>query len=67
MVGSVVASHVLLAMGLSAELASAAVRFSLGHETTEQDIDRAGAIVGRVINRIQSARPEINTETYAVV
>jgi cysteine sulfinate desulfinase/cysteine desulfurase-like protein len=54
-------------MGLSAKLAGAAVRFSLGHETTEQDIDRAGTIVGRVIDRIQSARPEINTETYAVV
>jgi cysteine desulfurase len=52
MVGSVVASHVLLAMGLSAELASAAVRFSLGRETTEQEIDRTASIVGRVINRI---------------
>jgi cysteine desulfurase len=67
MVGSVVASHVLLAMGLSAELAGAAVRFSLGRETTEDEIDRAGASVGRVIDRIRSARPEINTETYAVV
>jgi cysteine desulfurase len=55
MVGSVVASHVLLAMGLSAELAGAAVRFSLGRETTEQDINRAGAIVGRVIDRVSSA------------
>jgi cysteine desulfurase len=52
MVGSVVASHVLLAMGLSAELAGAAVRFSLGRETTEQEIDRAASIVGRVINRV---------------
>lgn len=55
MVGSVVASHVLLAMGLPATLASAAVRFSLGHETMEQEIDDAGAIVGDVINRISSA------------
>jgi cysteine desulfurase len=52
MVGSVVASHVLLAMGLSAELAGAAVRFSLGRETTEQEIDRTASIVVRVINRI---------------
>jgi cysteine desulfurase len=55
MVGSVVASHVLLAMGLPAELASAAVRFSLGHETTEEEIDQAARIVGRVIKRISSA------------
>ena len=54
MVGSVVASHVLLAMGLPASLASSAIRFSLGHETTEQEIDRAGAIVGDVIDRISS-------------
>jgi cysteine desulfurase len=56
MVGSVVASHVLLAMGLSAELAGGAVRFSLGRETTEQEIDRAGAIVGRIIDRISATR-----------
>jgi cysteine desulfurase len=54
MVGSVVASHVLLAMGLPPNLASSAVRFSLGRETTEQQIDEAAAIVGDVINRISS-------------
>ncbi|HEX8490929.1 MAG TPA: aminotransferase class V-fold PLP-dependent enzyme, partial [Chthoniobacterales bacterium] len=54
MVGSVVASHVLLAMGLPAALAGSAVRFSLGRETTEQEIERAGAIVGNVIERISS-------------
>jgi cysteine desulfurase len=54
MVGSVVASHVLLAMGLPASLASSAVRFSLGHETTEEEIDRAGEIIARVLNRISS-------------
>jgi len=67
MVGSVVASHVLLAMGLPAELAGAAVRFSLGHETTEQEIDRAGATVGRVIDRVRSARSKHRNESYAVV
>jgi cysteine desulfurase len=56
MVGSVMASHVLLAMGLSTEMAGSAVRFSLGHETSEAEIDRTGAIVGRVINRISSAK-----------
>jgi cysteine desulfurase len=55
MVGSVVASHVLLAMGLPASLASSAVRFSLGHETTEREIDQAGAIAGRVMDRISLA------------
>jgi cysteine desulfurase len=54
MVGSVVASHVLLAMGVPAALASSAVRFSLGHETTEAEIDRAGDIIARIMNRILS-------------
>lgn len=55
MVGSVVASHVLLAMGLPEERASSAIRFSLGRETTEAEIDRTAAIVGQVIDRISSS------------
>jgi cysteine desulfurase len=67
MVGSVVASHVLLAMGLPAALASSAVRFSLGHETTEEEVDRAGNIIARVMNRMSSAKSAARTEAYAVV
>jgi cysteine desulfurase len=66
MVGSVVASHVLLAMGLATELAAAAVRFSLGRETTDEEINRAGEIIGRVLNRVRSARAE-NRLAYAAV
>jgi cysteine desulfurase len=62
MVGSVVASHVLLAMGLPPELAAAAVRFSLGRESTEDEIDRAATIVGRVINRVSSATARTNEQ-----
>jgi cysteine desulfurase len=67
MVGSVVASHVLLAMGLPAALASSAVRFSLGHETTEDEVDRAGDIIARVMNRMSSAKSNARTGEYAVV
>src|SRR5213076_2547529 len=56
MVGSIMASHVLLAMGLPAEMAGAAVRFSLGRETTAEEIDRAGAVVGRVLERVSSVK-----------
>lgn len=62
MVGSVVASHVLLAMGLPASLATSAIRFSLGHETTELEIDEAGAIVGRIIDRLWSVSAETRRE-----
>jgi len=66
MVGSVVASHVLLGMGLPAELAGAAVRFSLGRETTDDEINRAGEIIGRVIRRVRSAGAESRV-AYAAV
>jgi cysteine desulfurase len=39
MVGSILASHVLLAMGVAPELARATVRFSLGKETTNAEIE----------------------------
>jgi cysteine desulfurase len=67
MVGSVVASHVLLAMGLPASLASSAVRFSLGHGTTANEIERTGEIITRIIDRISSAETEAGKHTYAVV
>ena len=38
--GKVGASHVLMAMGLSAELAGAAIRISLGHGSTQSDVAR---------------------------
>jgi cysteine desulfurase len=55
MVGSVVPSHVLLAMGVNPEAASSTVRFSVGKQTTEAEIDDAiGRIVG-VLARLQAA------------
>ena len=49
MVGSIQPSHVLLAMGVDPATALATVRFSMGHGTTEADIDRAAAAVSRVL------------------
>jgi cysteine desulfurase NifS len=43
-------SHVLLALGLSEEEAHCALRFSLGHETTAEDIDRTLAILGDILH-----------------
>lgn len=67
MVGSVVASHVLLAMGLPASLASSAVRFSLGQETAAEEIERAGDIVARIMDRVSSAETNASKAAYAVV
>ena len=54
MVGSVVASHVLLAMGLPIERARSAVRFSLGKWTTADEIERAGNAVQKIVDRLQT-------------
>jgi cysteine desulfurase len=51
MVGSVSASHVLLAMGLPVERARSAVRFSLGKQTTANEIAATGKIVGEIVDR----------------
>ena len=56
MVGSVSASHVLLAMGLPVERARSAVRFSLGKQTTAEDIDAAGKIVAEIVDRLSKRK-----------
>ena len=48
MVGSVVASHVLLAMGLPIERARSAVRFSLGKWTTADEIKATGDAMRKI-------------------
>jgi cysteine desulfurase len=52
MVGSVVASHVLLAMGLPKERATSAVRFSLGRETTAAEIAETVGALRRIFTRL---------------
>ena len=51
MVGSVVASHVLLAMGMTTERAASAIRFSLGKETTAGEIQGTIAALERIFDR----------------
>ena len=51
MVGSVQPSHVLLAMGVSPDVAASTVRFSLGSETTETDIEHCLRAVTAVLSR----------------
>ena len=56
MVGSVVASHVLLAMGLPMEYARSAVRLSLGKWTTADEIKAAGDAVRKIVNRLNTRK-----------
>jgi cysteine desulfurase len=56
MVGSVVASHVLLAMGRPMERARSAVRFSLGKWTTADEIKAAGDAVRKIVDRLNTRK-----------
>jgi cysteine desulfurase len=51
--GAVEPSHVLVAMGVSRERALGAIRFSLGRESSESDIDRAAAVVPTVVAKVR--------------
>lgn len=56
MVGSVRASHVLLAMGLPMDRARSAIRFSLGRWTTAEEISGAVNALERIAKRTKDAR-----------
>jgi len=51
--GAVEPSHVLVAMGIPRELALGTIRFSLGRETTEADIDRAVEVFPTVVDKVR--------------
>jgi cysteine desulfurase len=48
-------SHVLLAMGTDQARARGSLRFSLGHTSTQQDVDALGAVIGEVVERARRA------------
>jgi len=56
MVGSVRASHVLLAMGLPMERARSAIRLSLGSWTIAEEISGVGDALERIAKRTKDAR-----------
>jgi cysteine desulfurase len=53
--GALEPSYVLAAMGVAPDVAAGAVRFSLGYETSEADVDRALAVVPGVADRLRRA------------
>jgi cysteine desulfurase len=65
MVGSMQASHVLLAMGIDHATASATVRFSLGHSTTGAGLNQCLGALARVLQRQSpSAKQSQPLSTY---
>jgi cysteine desulfurase len=48
-------SHVLLAMGADEDRARGSLRFSLGHTSTQEDVDAVGAAIGEAVERARRA------------
>jgi len=55
--GATEPSHVLFAMGLSAEDSRASVRFSLGKQNTAEDVDFVLAEVPAVVGKLRELSP----------
>jgi cysteine desulfurase len=49
-------SHVLLAMGRDVDVARSSLRFSLGHTSTEADVDAVAEALGPCVERARAAR-----------
>jgi cysteine desulfurase len=48
-------SHVLLAMGADEARARGSLRFSLGHSSTQADVEALGAVIGEAVERARRA------------
>ncbi|HEY1658291.1 MAG TPA: cysteine desulfurase family protein [Candidatus Sulfotelmatobacter sp.] len=55
--GAIEPSHVLTAMGLRSDRARASIRFSLGKQNTEEEIDLALALVPEAVARLRELSP----------
>jgi cysteine desulfurase len=55
--GAIEPSHVLLAMGLRPDQARASLRFTLGKQTVEKDIDIALTFVPEIVARLRALSP----------
>ncbi|MGV8996554.1 MAG: cysteine desulfurase family protein [Parvibaculaceae bacterium] len=63
--GKVTRSHVLGAMGVSDDLAGAAIRVSLGHGTTKDDVDHLVASWTRYVKRVAEKVKNTNTSAFS--
>jgi cysteine desulfurase len=50
-------SHVLLSMGLPGRMTQGAVRFSLGKDTTKEEINETVEVLAETVNRLRSGSP----------
>jgi len=55
--GSLEPSHVLIAMGVDAAETQGSVRFSLGRDTTDEDINYVIGVLPAIIKRLRDMSP----------
>ena len=55
--GAIEPSHVLTAMGLSADRARGSIRFSMGKQNTAEDVEFALKLIPQVLNRLREISP----------
>ena len=55
--GAIEPSHVLTAMGLRPDRARASLRFSLGKQNSEEDVDFALALIPEIVGRLRELSP----------
>ena len=63
--GSLDPSHVLLAMGLPHEIAHGSLRFTLGRENTEEDIDYVLEQLPKIVERLRMMSPLYDQTIHA--
>ena len=63
--GAIEPSHVLTAMGLRAERARASIRFSLGKQNTEEEVEFALALVPDTVARLRELSPVYKKEAFS--
>jgi cysteine desulfurase len=54
-------SHVLLALGLSPEQAHGSLRFTLGRENSEEDVERVLKVLPGIVARLRAMSPLLKT------
>jgi cysteine desulfurase len=63
--GAIEPSHVLIAMGLRPDRARSSIRFSLGKQTTEAEIDLALALVPETVARLRELSPSYHKQAVS--
>ena len=60
--GSLEPSHVILALGVPEELAHSSIRFSLGRDTTEEDMEYTYKVLKETVEKLRAISPLFNME-----